>query len=96
LELCGFGHLIRLAFSHYHLLDKEMYRQAYLATLITILLIAGCEQSLAQTTEETQAAQLTQLDREHYSPHLEKNYPQNLYWGETHLHTTYSTDSGLF
>jgi hypothetical protein len=73
-----------------------MQHSSYLTALITILLIAGCGQSLAQTTEETLAAQLTQLDREHYSPHLEKKYSQNLYWGETHLHTTYSTDSGLF
>ena len=76
-----------------------MFHSSYLTALITILLSAGCGQLYAQTSEETQAstpAQLTRLDREHYSPHLEKNYSQNLYWGETHLHTTYSTDSGLF
>jgi len=76
-----------------------MYHSSYLPALITILLVAGFGQSHAQTTEETQAstpAQVTRLDRDQYSPHLEKNYSQNLYWGETHLHTTYSTDSGLF
>jgi len=31
-----------------------------------------------------------------YSPYLDRNFPRRVYWGETHLHTTYSTDAGLF
>jgi hypothetical protein len=33
---------------------------------------------------------------EEYSPYVDQDFPQQVYWGETHLHTTYSTDSGLF
>jgi hypothetical protein len=33
---------------------------------------------------------------EEYSPYVDQNFPQRVYWGETHLHTTYSTDAGLF
>ena len=30
-----------------------------------------------------------------YSPYVGKNYPMNVYWGDTHLHTLNSPDAGL-
>lgn len=30
-----------------------------------------------------------------YSPYANRNYPTRVYWGETHLHTSYSPDAGL-
>ncbi len=31
-----------------------------------------------------------------YSPHAKRAFPNNLYWGETHVHTGLSLDAGLF
>jgi hypothetical protein len=31
-----------------------------------------------------------------YSPYAQRSFPSNVYWGETHLHTGYSLDAGLF
>jgi hypothetical protein len=31
-----------------------------------------------------------------YSPYAQRNFPSNVYWGETHLHTGVSLDAGLF
>ena len=31
-----------------------------------------------------------------YSPYLEYNYPDKVFFGDTHLHTSYSADAGLF
>ena len=31
-----------------------------------------------------------------YSPYAERAFPNNVYWGETHLHTGLSLDAGLF
>ncbi len=31
-----------------------------------------------------------------YSPYLNHNYPDRVFWGDTHVHTSYSTDAGLF
>jgi len=30
-----------------------------------------------------------------YSPYPEQNYPNNVFFGDTHLHTSYSTDAGM-
>ena len=31
-----------------------------------------------------------------YSPHAQRSFPSNVYWGDTHLHTGLSLDAGLF
>ena len=30
-----------------------------------------------------------------YSPYLDRNYPDRVFWGDTHVHTSYSTDAGM-
>jgi hypothetical protein len=34
--------------------------------------------------------------QDHYSPFAGRNYPRNVYWGDTHLHTGMSMDAGSF
>ena len=35
------------------------------------------------------------IGQKEYSPYLQIGYPRNVYWGDTHLHTSFSTDAGM-
>jgi len=35
------------------------------------------------------------IGKKEYSPYLYQNYPNRVFWGDTHLHTSYSTDAGM-
>ena len=35
------------------------------------------------------------LPKPEYSPYLEHNYPDRVFWGDTHVHTSYPTDAGM-
>ncbi len=35
------------------------------------------------------------LGKAEYSPYLDRGYPDRVYFGDTHLHTSYSTDAGM-
>jgi hypothetical protein len=59
--------------------------------------------ALVLSARPTQALQLdlsaepedVTLGRKEYSPYLNVGYPQRVFWGDTHLHTAYSTDAGM-
>ena len=36
------------------------------------------------------------FEKPSYSPYAERNFPDNVYWGDTHLHTTLSFDAGAY
>lgn len=58
---------------------------------VTTALILLCTPALASefTIEQSETVQVE------YSPFINKEFPQNIYWGDTHLHTTYSPDAGM-
>jgi hypothetical protein len=55
----------------------------YVAVFAATLLIAGASTANSQDNASD------------YSPYLDRQHPDRVFWGDTHLHTSYSTDSGM-
>ncbi|MCX7302894.1 MAG: DUF3604 domain-containing protein [Hyphomicrobiales bacterium] len=62
----------------------------YLAALISTAL-GGV--ALAQDVEVSPAN--NSFGKAEYSPYLDQGFPDRVYFGDTHLHTSYSTDAGM-
>ncbi len=70
-----------------------------IAISIALFILNGCSQQTddATSNKDKQGATTFKSEkRDNYSPYLEYDYPDNVYFGDTHLHTSYSTDAGLF
>jgi hypothetical protein len=63
------------------------------------LLISAFFASAAWGTASAQDAEATPeqitFGRAEYSPYLDEGFPDRVYFGDTHLHTSYSTDAGM-
>lgn len=64
--------------------------------LVFALTIISCKnEKKSEATSEAKMATIKAEAREDYSPYVGDNYPQDVYFGDTHLHTSYSTDAGM-
>ncbi len=63
----------------------------------TIVFITSFCLSLMNTLSATaqDIPPVTTKPKVEYSPYLNDNYPDQVFWGDTHLHTSYSTDAGM-
>ena len=66
-----------------------------LATSLAALLIAGTS-ATAQTVPTPEAAESGLYPGKTYSPYAKRAFPDQVYWGDSHLHTGLSLDAGLF
>jgi len=64
------------------------------------LLLAATATFGKDLTVSTDSGTLTTSEASHntpdYSPFVDRNIPDNIYWGDTHLHTSLSVDAGFF
>ena len=73
-------------------------RLTVLMAAIAAILILSSSAALgaAPVTDIGGDPKASTFGRKEYSPYLNQNFPQRVFWGETHVHTAYSTDAGLF
>ena len=58
------------------------------------VLFFGVSHSLPANASEFTVEKPTEPSIE-YSPYVNKSFPQRVFWGDTHVHTTYSPDAGM-
>jgi hypothetical protein len=61
--------------------------------VVTLLPALAATQNYASDVG-IEAGEVT-LGQPEYSPYLNRSYPDRVLWGDTHLHTSYSTDAGM-
>src|SRR5690349_7990818 len=70
--------------------------KATMKPTIRIVMIAGASVVLVcATAVRAQDSPGPTNDKIDYSPYPTKNFPNRVYFGDTHLHTSYSTDAGM-
>ncbi|MDH5426696.1 MAG: DUF3604 domain-containing protein [Nitrospirota bacterium] len=60
---------------------------------VAVALLFSASASQAQDIAITK--EIINIGKQQYSPYLHQSYPNRVFWGDTHLHTTYSTDAGM-
>jgi len=61
--------------------------------LLPLLLVAGAAGAQHMDLDVNPAD--AKLGAKEYSPYIHQGFPQRVFWGDTHLHTAYSTDAGM-
>ena len=69
------------------------HRRMFLACSLGFVLLAAPAQAQDPVPSD-EALEGAFPQRRHYSPHAERDFPTNVYWGDTHLHTANSPDAG--
>ncbi len=66
--------------------------------LALLLLLFVAVPLVAQDTGEPDKASLEKAypSKRPYSPYADRHFPDRVYWGDTHLHTSFSMDAGAF
>jgi len=69
-----------------------------LSSLLAFLLLFVAVLLVAQDTGEPDKASLEKAypSKRPYSPYADRHFPDRVYWGDTHLHTSFSMDAGAF
>ena len=79
---------------------KTMLRQAALLLACAAFLAYSPASAQQKETEAyagygSEPTKNDHLGEKEYSPYLDIGYPQRVFWGDTHVHTSFSTDAGM-
>ena len=72
------------------------FRMAFGATAFACALAAQSATAQIPPPPDGAESLVQQYTGRTYSPYAERDFPDNVYWGDTHLHTSLSMDAGAF
>ena len=71
-------------------------RTRFDSPLLLTAALACSSSAMAQLPPPGDDQQHAFPERKHYSPYAGRNFPTQVLWGDTHLHTGMSMDAGAF
>ncbi len=64
--------------------------------VLTVASLAGPAFAQDTGTPDKEALEKVHPAKRPYSPYADRNFPTRVFWGDTHLHTSFSMDAGAF
>ena len=87
------------------MIKKRIHPLYISSTIVFALLLSACDQQAPSEMQKDKvskaepAAMAKQAsipaNKKHYSPNVGDTFPDNVFFGDTHLHTSYSSDAGM-
>ncbi|MDJ0860063.1 MAG: DUF3604 domain-containing protein, partial [Dinoroseobacter sp.] len=72
-----------------------MIRTVFLAPLATTTALPATALAQGYAGDVAINPEDVTLGAQHFSPFVNQSFPNQVFWGDTHLHTSYSTDAGM-
>jgi hypothetical protein len=74
---------------------KKMNKSATIAAAFIALIVPALALGQTYTSDVGIEEDDVKIGQKEYSPYLNRSHPERVLWGDTHLHTSYSTDAGM-
>jgi len=81
---------------HHHTSHAYIAPLTLIMGLLSLILLAGFVTSASAQFSPSKDSLSDLYPGKAYSPYAERSYPDQVFWGDTHLHTGLSMDAGLF
>lgn len=76
-------------------MGKAAMHRTFIFATGCLALMAGQIDAQTYSGEVAISPETLSIGSKHYSPFVDQSFPDKVFWGDTHLHTSYSTDAGM-
>jgi hypothetical protein len=76
--------------------DSSLFNSSFVTKLLCMFLLVCLAATASAQITPTKESLSDLYPGKAYSPYAQRNFPDQVFWGDTHLHTGLSVDAGLF